>query len=306
VGVYIKHGVPYTRRLDLERDDLEIIWFEIKFKNAKKFILGFLYRPPDSSRHVNNNFVKSMQEILTTIDLENLECTLMGDINCDYLKDNDHRDIKTLFVTHGYKQLVKNATRITDISETLIDVVLSNTPETIKKCKNIISSVSDHDIIAMVRKKASPKFSPKTITSRNYKNYNKETIKNELKSADWETVMNCHDSNRCWGLIKNILTKCIDTHAPFTKKTIKGKPCPWLTESIKKQMNDRDKILRKARSSKNENDWTEYKNMKNRVNNLIKSAKSKHNKKLLNENISKPEKFWRQIKSLYPTNKRKK
>ena len=46
-GAYIKNGIPYTKRVDLETDDLEIIWLEINFKNCKSFIVGVLYRPPE-------------------------------------------------------------------------------------------------------------------------------------------------------------------------------------------------------------------------------------------------------------------
>ena len=77
----------------------------------------------------------------------------MGDFNCDYLKDNDHREIKNLFVSYGYKQLIENATRIIETSETLIDVILTNSPETIRNYDTILSSNSDHDIIAIIRKK---------------------------------------------------------------------------------------------------------------------------------------------------------
>ena len=66
-------------------------------------------------------------------------------------------------------------------------------------------------------------------------------------------------------------------------------------------MNDRDGLLRKARRSKNHNDWIRYKTFKNRVNNVIKRAKSKYHKNLLDENISKREVFWKHIKTLFPT-----
>ena len=65
-------------------------------------------------------------------------------------------------------------------------------------------------------------------------------------------------------------------------------------------MNDHDGLLRKARRSKNQNDWTQYKTFKN-VNNVIKRAKSKYHKNLLGENISKPEVFWKYIKTVFPT-----
>ena len=41
--------------------------------------------------------------------------------------------------------------------------------------------------------------------------------------------------------------------------------------------------------------------MKNRTNNSINIAKVKHHKELLFENMSKPEKFWKHIKTLFPT-----
>ena len=153
------------------------------------------------------------------------ETILMGDINCDYLKDNYHREIKNLLVSHGYKQLIEKATRITETSETLIDVTLTNSPETIRNYDEILSGNGDRDIIAIIRKKLTPKYSTRTIYSRNYKNYNTNVIKNELRNVNWERVTNCRDSNICWQYIKDILLKCADTHAPLTKKMIKQKPC---------------------------------------------------------------------------------
>ena len=46
VGAHMKNGIPYTRRVDLETDDLEIIWLEINFKNCKSFVVGVLYTAP--------------------------------------------------------------------------------------------------------------------------------------------------------------------------------------------------------------------------------------------------------------------
>ena len=64
----------------------------------------------------------------------------MGDINCDYLKDKDHREIKNLFVSYGYNQFIEKAPRITEKSETLIDVILTNSPEAIRNYDTILSS----------------------------------------------------------------------------------------------------------------------------------------------------------------------
>ena len=70
-------------------------------------------------------------------------------------------------------------------------------------------------------------------------------------------------------------------------------------------MNFRDNLLRKARKSKKEWDWLTYKKKKNHVNNLIEVGKAEYNKFSLEKNISKPDKFWKCIKNLFPTKPKK-
>ena len=232
-NAYIKNGIPYTRRADLETDDLGIIWLEINFKNCKLFVVGVLYRPLDTLKYSNKNFLKSLSDVLNKLSYEDKETILMGDINCDYLKDNYHREIKNLFVSYGFKQLIEKATRITETNEMLIDVILTNSPETIRNYETILSSNSDHDIIAIIRKKSTSKYPPRTIYSRKYKNYNTNVIKNELRNVNWVRVTNCRDSNICWQYINDILLKCADIHVPLTIKRSKENPVPGSPKKLR-------------------------------------------------------------------------
>ena len=72
-----------------------------------------------------------MSDVLNKLSYEDKEAILMGNINCDYSKDSNHREIKNLFISYGYKQLIEKATQITETSETLIDVILTNSSEAI-------------------------------------------------------------------------------------------------------------------------------------------------------------------------------
>eukprot|EP00794_Sanderia_malayensis_P021363 gene21363-23443_t len=101
--------------------------------------------------------------------------------------------------------------------------------------------------------------------------------------------------------MKEALSSIIDRHAPLIKKRVKGRRCPWITYEIKSLMNTRDKILRKARNTKEESDWSLYKRLKNSCNNKIKQAKQKYHKDLLIENSRNPNKFWKCIKEIFPT-----
>ena len=41
--VYVKDGIKYERRLDLECENIECIWLEIFPKNSKSFLIGSMY-----------------------------------------------------------------------------------------------------------------------------------------------------------------------------------------------------------------------------------------------------------------------
>ena len=58
---------------------------------------------------------------------------------------------------------------------------------------------------------------------------------------------------------KCILQQSIGTHAPLITKKIEGRLCPWLSSEVKSEMNLRDQLLRKARRTNREIDWSSYK-----------------------------------------------
>ena len=66
-------------------------------------------------------------------------------------------------------------------------------------------------------------------------------------------------------------------------------------------MNERDKVLRKFRKTKAEVDQAAYKEKRNAVNIAVRKAKSSYHRKLLSENAGDSYRFWRTIKSIYPS-----
>jgi hypothetical protein len=145
------------------------------------------------------------------------------------------------------------------------------------------------------------KFSAKTIRARDFSKYNPTDVTNELRNANWSDIFSANDTTNAVLCFNTILNDTFTKHAPFINKRVKGRPCPWLDKDTKSHMNNRDKALRKARRSKNENDWNFYKTLRNHCNNLLRYAKSKYNKTLLNNNYDNPRRFWSAIKKIFPT-----
>ena len=160
---------------------------------------------------------------------------------------------------------------------------------------------SDHELIGFSRKVNHIRTNPKTVRSRNYKNYNSDNIIRDLDNSDWSRIYLASSINESVSAFTNILTNIIDHHVPYVSKRISSKVCPWLTPTLKNEMNLRDTYLRKYRKTKLEIDHSKYKQQRNKVNNMIKSCKQNFSKNLLTENAHDPEKVWKSLKKIYPT-----
>ena len=205
---------------------------------------------------------------------------------------------------NGFEQLIQKPTRITDKTETLIDLILTNNPQSISKVIVNSNSIADHELTGCVRKINNIKYKPKSVFTRDYKNYVPEQLIADVQNIDWENFYDIDDVN----IAANIFTTCLkdifDQHAPIKSKTHKGKPAAWLRTDLKKQMDNRDQLLRKARKSKATTDWTTFKRARNQCNGKIREAKRKHYRNLIEENKRNPRKFWDTIKTIFPTNKK--
>ena len=72
---------------DLENDDIEGIWLEIFVKKSCSFLIGVIYRPP-------NSFESTLNDMLDTCVSEGKETIVMGDLNVNYNKNSDNTEIK--------------------------------------------------------------------------------------------------------------------------------------------------------------------------------------------------------------------
>ena len=146
VALYISDRVKYKRRKDLERERLECIWIEIIETNVRPFLLGCIYRPPDTSDYFPPDFDELFQNNLTNNMNQYREVIVMGDFNINYLVRNDHKEQKQFLNLQGFDQLISKPTRITDTSTTLIDLTLTNDKSKISHETIIPLSLSDHEI----------------------------------------------------------------------------------------------------------------------------------------------------------------
>ena len=125
------------------------------------------------------------------------------------------------------KQIIQQPTRITENSETLIDVFITNNPEKISYSGVVPLGVSDHNLIYASIKIAFNKPQPKVVHSRNFKNYRKDyfcaELVHKLSTINFE---NGSDPNTMWNEWKTVFVGTADDHAPFRTRRVKSTYSP--------------------------------------------------------------------------------
>ena len=101
-------------------------------------------------------------------------------MNVDYLKPNENKDFKSMFYLNGFSQLITKPTRVTIDYQTLIDIIATNSVENISHIDVSAKSLSDHGMVACVRKLNYKQFLPKSIRFGGYETYNLELMNRDF------------------------------------------------------------------------------------------------------------------------------
>ena len=133
---------------------MESIYIEVKPECSEFFFIVAWYRPPKYETQT----VIEMETLLNARDNENKEIMLIGDINCDDLpvdeKSTMIRKLRDLCRVYQMK-LIKEPTRSTLTTATIIDPFATNKPNLIISSGLFATVFSDYDMIFSIRKVSS-------------------------------------------------------------------------------------------------------------------------------------------------------
>ena len=135
-AVYIRDDIQWQRRNDLEVNGIECLWIELLIKRSKSILLGIIYRPPDTSKYLDKDFEAKCEDMLNMVLSEDKEVIMTGDLNCNYKKKADNKTLKEIIKMNSFEQVIKESTRVTQDTSTLIDV--HNDPPLYKILVNLI------------------------------------------------------------------------------------------------------------------------------------------------------------------------
>ena len=87
--VYIMNNIDFTRRCDLQRNDIGVTWLELTI-SRRKTLISFTYIPPNEHNLPFNVWLNYMEDALGTAYSENKGMLFLVDFNIDLLPDGNH------------------------------------------------------------------------------------------------------------------------------------------------------------------------------------------------------------------------
>ena len=148
VALYIKNGMKYERKLQLEDPDNETICIEVKLRRNLQLpcLIICAYRAPDKPIAP---FIDYLDDVTREVLRSGKQIVIVGDLNCDYLNNSSPQTkaLKEFLDVYKLTQLIHEPTRSTFTSQSLIDLLITSAQELFSSAGIIQSGFSDHSPI---------------------------------------------------------------------------------------------------------------------------------------------------------------
>ena len=292
VAGFIKNKFAHNHRPDLESTDLEAIWFELKLPQTKPLLIVSVDRPP-----TDDQFFDRFKAILGNIQIHS-EFLVLGDFNCNMLQRLPQTTkLKSILVQHQMSQLIRDPTRISETSSSLLDLLATTHPEKILDTGVHHLSISDHSLVYAVHCARSIKKPPRKITFRNFNRFQEQAFRDDVQSLPLQVIESFDDPDLAWSPWRTMFTEICEHHAPLKTATVRGNPCPWMSNNVKEMMR-RDSLHRKAIRTKSKDDWKSYKKLRNEVTLLVRKDKENYFKTQISNSNKDPMGIWSTLKKV--------
>lgn len=203
---------------------------------------------------------------------------------------------------NGLSQIIKEATRVTKDSSTLIDHIYVSEPWDMCKSGVIRMGISDHHLINAVRGKIKCGTNCHVnIKFRSFRNLDEDQFHKDLRAVEWNEIKKLSDVNQMWNDFMTKFFKVVDNHLPFKERRINVNSEEWITDEILNEIHNREYLHERALRSKLADDWKLYKASRNRVTLKIREAKRDFVEGAIDQCNNRPKDMWSRIKQFLPS-----
>lgn len=292
--IYIKTEMN-AKKVQFEQADTgwEHIWISFKLNNYD-FICGTLYRPPR-----NNILIADLEDCLAAVFPKSDKIIVLGDININLINktSTECKTFNGLLEQFNLKQIVNEPTRITDTTQSLIDVICINKDITVNNCDIVDLDISDHFLVTCELNIEISKAPPKFIKIRKLSDIDLNSFALDAIKMRWHDIYLLDNINEKISHLNSKILALIDFYAPEKNILISKPKSFFISPAIKKMIRCKKEALRKYQKSRTTSNWENYKAIRNYTSQAIKQEKKSIITNRLNDNMCDSRKLWSQIRN---------
>ena len=120
---------------------------------------------------------------------------------------------------------------------------------------------------------------PQTVKKRSYKYFSGELFLQEIKYSDFSPVLLERNVSQAASKFSEIFSSILENHAPLKVFQMRKNYAPWLSDSLKGEINKRNELKSLSSSSNNPETLIEYKTLRNRIRAKVKNEEPDYYKK---------------------------
>ena len=297
---------------NLEHDDIEAIWVQVKVKD-KLIIICSTYLPPHVPAEQQSRYLDQLTDSVTQAHSHSPEALfVMGDLNggnC-WLPPNApphspissfENKLKSTSEALGLTQLINTATRIQDKIHNIRDLIFTDSPHVVTD-SGTLSSFSNLDhfpVCATLSINFHSEDFNNTKQVWDFQNTDIDSLVHLLSQMEWNEITDKDVDLATEAFTEAILdtaSRCIPT------KTVRTRSDKlWVTTDLRRQIRKRDRLFKLARARQTDYDWTRWRTQRNLVTNINRKLKKEHIRHkvdLLLENKKDPFKYHTILKNI--------
>ena len=289
LAVFVRECISYKRKVNFDCRLIENMWIEISTAEGK-LLLCNVYRPPNNAdfwEHFSNNVEYVKTESVSKYLM------ILGDLNADFATING-KYLNEICSLHNLELHIQQPTRITALSQSCLDQIISNIPNFISGI-SVDPPVSTNDHCTVGAKLKFKIFSEhayyRHIWSYARGDYN--GFRNALSSADWNICFESNDIDKVCLAWTETFLNAARSFIPNKSVLIRPKDSPWYTCELRKMKRKLIRYYHIAKAKMNTYHWEKYKKLRNDYQRGLNEAEQIY-KQQLNDSLasSKTTKHW--------------
>lgn len=307
IAAYVKVGINYKVVLKSINLKTEYLFFEVIFPNSK-ILVGAVYKAPDVDE------IAELDDVLSELTSDYEDIILAGDFNQNLLSVSRGQCVDCVRIKCSncrfYDVMCKYSLLSVGDSPThyppgrnpsQIDYFLTNSHHKVMFYNQISSGLSAHDILAMTYACELGDGRDRTKLIRKLDRIDRDELIRDALRADWQSVYGAESVDDVMVSFNSVLQRLLDRHSPEIMVPVAPKSVnsvkKWMTDDIRRAVIERDVSYSYYKLDPTDEKLEEYRVLRNRVTQLIRTAKFRFFKPWFDERLG-CKRVWNNLRSL--------